>query len=231
MNDFEQTPFDGTPFDDVEFADNPEPRCPCALLLDRSGSMKGDPIGELNAGLQEFRRALLSDPLAAKRVEPAVIAFGETVDVVAEFGTVDGFHPATLTANGATPMGAAILRSIDLLEARKAAYRAAGLAYYRPWIFLISDGAPTDDWRRAAKAIAEGEERRQFKFFAVGVNGASMETMRQISVAEPLRLDGLRFSDLFAWLSASLSSVSRSSPGQAVPLANPVVPGGWATVA
>ena len=34
-----------------DFASNPEPRCPCILLLDVSGSMNGRPINELNAGL------------------------------------------------------------------------------------------------------------------------------------------------------------------------------------
>ena len=32
-----------------DFASNPEPRCPCILLLDVSGSMNGRPINELNS--------------------------------------------------------------------------------------------------------------------------------------------------------------------------------------
>jgi hypothetical protein len=46
---FEQVPFSG-----AEFADNPEPRCPCLLLLDNSGSMRGAPISELNEGLKVY---------------------------------------------------------------------------------------------------------------------------------------------------------------------------------
>ena len=42
------------PFADVGFVDNPEPRCPCVLLLDTSGSMQGQPISQLNAGLKQF---------------------------------------------------------------------------------------------------------------------------------------------------------------------------------
>lgn len=46
-------------FDRVEFDDsNPEPRCPCVLLLDTSGSMNGSPISELNKGLQVFKDEL-----------------------------------------------------------------------------------------------------------------------------------------------------------------------------
>jgi hypothetical protein len=56
------------PFADVSFVDNPEPRCPCILLLDTSGSMAGQPIAQLNAGLKQFQQELAGDPLAAKRV-------------------------------------------------------------------------------------------------------------------------------------------------------------------
>ena len=56
-----------------DFASNPEPRCPCILLLDVSGSMSGRPINELNAGLVTFRDELLADPLALKRVELGIV--------------------------------------------------------------------------------------------------------------------------------------------------------------
>ena len=46
---------------DVKFAENPEPRCPCVLLLDTSGSMNGAPIDELNAGLQAFQESMQQD--------------------------------------------------------------------------------------------------------------------------------------------------------------------------
>ena len=69
-------------------------------------------------------------------------------------------------------MSAAIETGVELLAARKQTYKQAGLSYYRPWIFLITDGAPTDNWKRAVELVRGGEQQKQFSFFAVGVEGA-----------------------------------------------------------
>src|SRR5215470_10189545 len=92
----------------VEFADNPEPRCPCVLLLDTSGSMRGEAIKALNEGLKSFKEELSQDTLASRRVEIAIVTFGGDVQVVQEFITVDEFTAPTLEANGLTPMGTGI---------------------------------------------------------------------------------------------------------------------------
>ena len=72
MNDHTYNYDEQQPFAAAEFAENPEPRCPCVLLLDTSGSMQGDSIEELNHGLQAFREELFNDSLSMKRVEIAV---------------------------------------------------------------------------------------------------------------------------------------------------------------
>ena len=129
-------------------------------------------------------------------------------------------------------MGAAIEQGLQMLEARKQVYRHSGITYYRPWVFLITDGGPTDGWRNAASVVHAGDndDRKSFSFFTVAVHGANMEILAQISRREPLKLQGLRFRDLFAWLSSSLGGVSRSTPGTQVLLPPPTGPSGWASV-
>ncbi|EEW3669705.1 VWA domain-containing protein [Escherichia coli] len=209
-----------------DFASNPEPRCPCILLLDVSGSMNGRPINELNAGLVTFRDELLADPLALKRVELGIVTFGP-VHVEQPFTSAANFFPPILFVQGDTPMGAAITKALDMVEERKREYRANGISYYRPWIFLITDGAPTDEWQAAANKVFRGEEDKRFAFFSIGVQGADMKTLAQISVRQPLPLQGLQFRELFSWLSSSLRSVSRSTPGTEVVLE---APKGWTSV-
>ncbi len=213
-------------FETNSFADNPEPRCPCVLLLDVSGSMSGRPLDELNAGLTVFKDELSADALAMKRVEVGIVTFGP-VKVETPFTSAMTFYPPNLQSQGDTPMGAAITQALNLVEDRKRDYRANGISYYRPWVFLITDGAPTDSWQNAAAAIREGEASKKFAFFAIGVKDADMDKLRQISVREPLSLEGLKFRELFSWLSSSLRSVSRSTPGTDVPLE---APKGWASV-
>ena len=126
-----------------------------------------------------------------------------------------------------TPTGAAIEYAIELVAQQKAVYKKNGVPYYRPWIILITDGHPTDGWSNAARLVHEGESQKAFSFFAIGVSGADMNVLQKLSVREPLRLQGLAFREFFLWLSASLSSVSKSTVGDTVALP---APAGWASV-
>lgn len=216
-------------FEQVQLHDgNPEPRCPCVLLLDTSGSMLGKPILELNAGLTTFQNALITDEVAMLRVELALITFGP-VKVTQEFVSAGQFTPPSLRAGGDTPMGGAVQLALDKIEERKQIYRNSGLTYYRPWIFLLTDGQPTDGpvWQNAANRLKEAESKKRVAFFSVGVEDANMTMLGQLSLRQPLHLQALKFRELFTWLSTSLTSVSHSMPTQEVPLQAPL---SWAEV-
>lgn len=203
-----------------EFVENPENRCPVILLLDTSGSMSGQPIQELNRGLAAFKQDVLKDSQASLSVEVAMITFGPIVKLTQDFVTIDQFTPPILEVGGLTPMGAAIEYALDFLENRKQTYKDNGILYYRPWVFLITDGEPNDSWQPAAQRLREAEAQSRLSFFAVGVQGADMNILKQISPPErpPVTLNGLDFREMFVWLSASMKRVSSGKVGQAVAL-------------
>lgn len=223
----------------IEIANPQHPHCATVLALDISGSMHGDKIRQLNDGLAIFRDDVMSDDLARKRVEAAVVTFGSRVMLAQGFSPMDSFGPQTFKADGSTPMGEAILRSIEVLRERKAAYRRMGTDYYRPWIFLITDGEPTDMkegdelWRRVVDEVHGGEASREFLFFGVGVEPADMEMLRKICPAErpPVQLRAGKFRDMFQWLSRSQRRISASRVGEQLALPPATGPDGWAEIA
>lgn len=211
--------------DSIEFAENPEPRCPCVLLLDTSRSMEGEPIAALSAGVRTFRDELVKDSLASRRVEVAVVTFDSTVEVLQDFVTADHFEPPPLKAKGFTVMGTGIYTALNLVYERKLLYRANGIAYYRPWILMITDGEPHGEPERiiveASARLHEEEASRRISFFAVGVQNASMSKLARIVVRPPVKLDGLNFNEMFVWLSTSMQSVAQAGLDEQVALPPP----------
>jgi uncharacterized protein YegL len=194
--------------------DNPDPRVAVALLLDTSSSMSGEPIRQLNEGFQVFCDEIKEDDLAQKRTEVSVITFGGTARVQIPFTEGRDLQPQTLVASGATPMGAALHLGLDELAAQKQAYKESGLEYYRPWLFVITDGSATDPEQLASavERVREAEAKKALTCFAVGVGDkADIGTLAKLSdVREPVRLQGLSFKEMFVWLSASMHAVSDS---------------------
>ena len=218
--------------DAVDFADNPEPRCPCVLLVDTSGSMKGAPMDALNEGLATFKDDLLKDRLAGRRIEIAIVTFSSEVEVVQDFITVDKFDPPELAAFGQTHMAAGMNKALEMIDTRKSAYKEYGVSYYRPWVFMITDGQPEgeDDTlvRQAADRIKSYEEQKKVAFFAVGVEGANMKRLGElITRRTPVKLKGLRFADMFVWLSASMQTISHSEVNDRMVGLEPI---GWGYV-
>ena len=211
----------------VEFAENPEARCACVLLLDTSGSMQGTAIDALNQGLWAFKEDLMKNSLASRRVEVAVVTFDSDVKVVHEFVTADSFEPPTLTAQGLTHLGAGIHQALDMIQARKVLYRTHGVAYYRPWIFMVTDGEPQGEpeqiIEQVTQRIKQDEVNKRVAFFPVGVENANLDRLGQISVRTPMKLTGLNFTEMFLWLSASMTAVSHSQMDEQIALP----PVGW----
>lgn len=199
----------------VELNDeNPDPRVSCVVLADVSGSMQGAPIAALERGYASFTHYLNNDVLASKRVEVAVVTFGTVATVLVPMQEARGLQPTRFTASGRTNMAAGVHLALDIIEDRKAAYKAAGLQYYRPWILLLTDGqANSAGFDEAVARLNATEAARGVTIFAVGAGPhVDWQQLSRLSVQRgPAPLDGLKYEELFEWLSASLSNVSNST--------------------
>lgn len=190
----------------------------CVLLVDTSGSMGGAAIQELNQGLREFGAALQSDSKAYGCADVCVIKFNSTVEQVVPFCPAAQYVAPVLTAGGMTAMNEAIITGLDLLEMRKQEYKDVGVDYWRPWIFLLTDGVPTDDefYQDAQQRLQEALANKKINFFPMGIgNGADIQTLRNYTLngsGMVLKAAKENFKEAFVWLSSSMSVISRSDP-------------------
>lgn len=191
---------------------NKQPRCPVVLLLDTSTSMRGEPIDRLNEAMVLLPTELRGDSLALKRIEIAIVTFGP-VRTKTPFTIAGDFRPPALVASGHTPLGAAVKHTLRMVEDRKNEYRAQHLEYFRPLVFLFTDGAPDegDDWVGAAAMARQAEADKRAAMFPIGVQGADMEVLTHFSSRKrPAQLKELRFREFFVWLSNTLGDVANS---------------------
>lgn len=200
----------------AESAENYEQKCLCVLVLDVSGSMRGEPIAELNRGLQDFYNEISKNETTSQRLEVCIMTFNETVKTLQEPALVENFTMPNLTAFGSTAMVDAVKEAIEKVEARKKWYKETGQSYYRPWIILMTDGEPDagQDVYGLAPRIKEDTEAKRYVFFPIGIEGANMETLNAIQGnMSPKKLKGLKFIEFFQWLSASMGTVVTKTEG------------------
>jgi uncharacterized protein YegL len=205
-----------------EFIINHEQRLPCMLLLDTSGSMDGERIGLLNKGLRSLVGALREDGLARKRVDLAVMTFNDSIELVHDFGAVDQWEDSIpeMKAEGVTNMGAALEDAVRRIKARKREYIDNDIPSYRPWLFVLTDGEPTDSTEAASAALREAQKNGQVTVFPVAIGAeVDLEKLGHIAQAKALRLNEARWNEMFVWLVGSLKSVSRSKAGEQAALA------------
>jgi uncharacterized protein YegL len=194
--------------DRLQEIDNPNRRCACLLLLDISSSMAGAPIASLNEGLKSFERAVKEDSQASLSLDIGIITFGSEAKKLMEFTSGAEFVARELTCSGSTPMGQAIIDGVQMVKDRKNYYKQQDLDYYRPWILMITDGSPTDSpalMERARQLLQSEINSNGLIFFAVGVAGANMENLAGLT-DRVVKLEGLKFQELFNWLSKSIKT-------------------------
>jgi uncharacterized protein YegL len=186
------------------------------FLLDTSGSMSGDPIRALNDGLNRFKEEVSKDKQTRDILDVAIIEFNSNHRVVQEFVPIEYMDHVNLDVIGSTKMSPAIREALKMVDDRSRFYRRSGAEPYKPWIILISDGAPDsdDDITIVAKEIKAMEEAGKVSFRSLGVEGYDPKTLHTLSGLKVMKLEGTDFSSFFDWVNKSMRSVSQSSPGE-----------------
>ena len=193
------------------------------FLLDTSGSMGAripetgsTPIAELTDALNRFKVEVCKDEQTKAILDVAVITFSDKYNVVQEFSPVEYMKPVELSAYGQTYMSEALDVAIDMVTERSRFYRRAGAEPYKPWIVLISDGAPFDDIGSMADKIANLTEEGKLAFWSLAVPGADTEVLHRLSGRRVLNLANYDFAGFLDWTTKSMRAVSQSAPGEKI---------------
>lgn len=210
----------------VDFIDNSDQRTLCVLILDGSASMKGHKITALNAGLVSLQNSLQKDTVARGRVRLLILRVGDdnSVSIESDWTDAVNFTAPNINANGTTPLGAALNLALDKIDEEKNNLKNAGISYTRPLIWLITDGEPTDmpEWDNAASRTVSYMRDKKVQLYSIGVEVSDLTPLK---MTQPggiiLELANLDFSELFNFLSASVSTVSKATPGANVQVTVP----------
>ncbi|MDR1081482.1 MAG: VWA domain-containing protein [Deltaproteobacteria bacterium] len=195
-------------------------RRPLYLLLDVSESMIGSPLESVEEGVRRMAAALRRDPVSMEILHVSVITFAARAEVAVPLSELGSFVLPRLEVRPGTALGAALklCRESIAKDVRRSTPESKG--DYRPLVFVMTDGEPTDGWRDAARELREG--RPGAEVIAVGCGDeADFDVLREISGQDAVRaedLSGESVLSLFRWVSGSLAASTRASGGGRVDL-------------
>ena len=190
-------------------------RLPVYILLDTSGSMRGEPIHSVNVGLQSMLSALRQDPYALESVYLSVITFDMEAKVYLPLTPLDQVQLADIDVPnvGATFMGAALELLAAEVQQNVKKSSAEQKGDWRPLLFLMTDGSPSDVY--AFQQIAPEIRQMNFASIVACAAGPKAKTEALLQLTQQVvvldTMDSAAFSSFFKWVSASIVAGSSSA--------------------
>ncbi len=184
-------------------------RLPVYLLLDTSGSMSGEPIEAVKNGVQILVSTLRQDPYALETAFLSVITFDSAATQAVPLTELATFQTPSLTASGTTALGSALSLLADRVETEVAKTTADAKGDWKPLVFLMTDGSPTDDWKKGLDKIKK--VRTGMIVACAAGSRADTTVLKQITevVVQLDTADSNTIKAFFKWVSASVSTGSQ----------------------
>lgn len=200
-----------------------EPTLFVLLLLDRSGSMHGKPIGQLSQAVNSFRDDLCRDPKAAGIIETCVMSFNDEIQVVQDWRPISEMAPVELTAGGGTDIPGAVEAALDKLHQATFSHEREIGPCRLPYLILVTDGAGGDVSRTAAR-VQERQAEGKLQMWCLGVKSPAYDADTLTTLTGGPRVFELHddgqfdFSPYFDLMTLVLKTASVSAPGEDVVL-------------
>ena len=185
-------------------------RLPIYILLDCSGSMMGEPITALQTGLQNLVATLRQDPYALETAYISVITFESEARQIVPLTELSQFNPPLVAAGGTTAMGAALTLLAERIEAEVTKSSLDSKGDWKPMVFLLTDGSPTDNLTEGIEALKR-VKIGAFVACAAGPGAETKELSRITNIVVQMdTADSNTIKAFFKWATASISTSSNS---------------------